>query len=62
MLTIGLSLPLLVGAQPVVTDAGPEGYLERAKLMYDSHNYVGAIDQLTHLQQLPLSADLEEEA
>ena len=62
LLTIGLSLPLLVGAQPVVTDAGPEGYLERAKLMYDSHNYVGAIDQLTHLQQLPLSADLEEEA
>lgn len=62
LLTMGLALPLLAGAQPTVMDAGAEGYLERARLMYDSHNYVGAIDQLTHLQQLPLSADREEEA
>ena len=62
LLTMGLALPLLAGAQPTVMNAGAEGYLERARLMYDSHNYVGAIDQLTHLQQLPLSADREEEA
>ena len=62
LLTIGLSMPLLAAAQPAVIDAGAEGYLNRARLMYDSHNYVGAIDQLTHLQQLPLSADLEEQA
>lgn len=62
LLTIGLGLPLLAGAQPTVIDAGAEGYLDRARLMYESHNYVGAIDQLTQLQQLPLSADLQEEA
>lgn len=62
LLTMGLALPLLAGAQPTVMNAGAEGYLERARLMYDSHNYVGAIDQLTHLQQLPLSVDREEEA
>jgi len=62
LLTIGLGLPLLAGAQPTVIDAGAEGYLDRARLMYESHNYVGAIDQLTQLQQLPLSADRQEEA
>ena len=59
---MGLSLPLVAVGQPEVINAGPEGYLDRARLMYESHNYVGAIDQLTHLQQLPLSADLQEEA
>ena len=62
LLTIGMSLPVLASAQPAVLDAGAKGYLDRARLMYESHNYVGTIDQLTHMQQLPATSEEVEQA
>ncbi len=62
LLTIGMGLPLLAGAQPVMMEAGAEGCLDRARLMYESHNYVGVIDQLTHMQQLPATSEQVEQA
>lgn len=53
---------MAVGAQPNIMSSGAEGYLNRAKVMYESHNYVGAIDQLTQLQQLPATAEQQEQA
>lgn len=55
-------MPALLGAQPAVMNTGAAGYLERGKLMYESRNYVGAIDQLSHLGQLPADAQAREEA
>lgn len=62
LLTTSLAAAALAGAQPTVMDTGVQGYLERGKLMYESRNYVGAIDQLSHLSQLPASASALEEA
>ena len=57
-----VALPLAMAAQPVVMNTDAAGYLERGKLMYESRNYAGAIDQLTHMETLPASASMVEEA
>ena len=54
--------PAMVMAQPGVMDSEAAGYLERGLLMYESHNYVGAIDQLGHVSQLPCDASMREQA
>ncbi len=62
LLTTSLALPAMLGAQPAVMRTDAAGYLERGKLMYESRNYVGAIDQLSHLSNQPARADMREEA
>ena len=54
--------PALAVAQPGVMSSEADGYLKRGLLMYESHNYVGAIDQLEHVSQLPCDAALREQA
>lgn len=62
LLTTCLVAPIASGAQPALADTGAEGYLTRGKLMYEAQNYVGAIDQLSHVATLPANASLREEA
>ena len=54
--------PAMVAAQPGVMSSEAAGYLERGLLMYESHNYVGAIDQLEHVSKLPCDASMREQA
>ena len=54
--------PAMVAAQPGVMNSDAAGYLERGLLMYESHNYVGAIDQLGHVSELPCDASMREQA
>lgn len=62
ILTAALAAPALAVAQPTVASTDAEGYLERGRLMYESHNYVGAIDQLSRVAELTASATLQEQA
>ena len=59
---LGLALPLAAAAQPAIMSSDAAGYLERGRLMYESRNYVGAIDQLTRALELSDDADLGEQA
>lgn len=56
------SLPLMSVGQPGVMNSDAQGYLERGKSMYESRNYVGAIDQLTHMLTLEPTAQQQEQA
>ena len=62
LLSIGVALPVAMAAQPAVMDAGALGYLERGKNMFNSRNYVGAIDQLNQASRLGLAGTAQEEA
>lgn len=62
LLSIGVALPLTMAAQPAVMNSGALGFLERGKGMFNSHNYVGAIDQLTQASRLGLTGTAQEEA
>ena len=62
LLSVLVAAPAFAVAQPGVMDSEAVGYLERGKQMYESRNYVGAIDQLEHLKQLPADASLREQA
>lgn len=62
LLSTSLAVVALASAQPTVMDTGVQGYLERGKPMYESRNYVGAIDQLSHLDNLQAPARVLEEA
>lgn len=62
VLSTSLAVPALVGAQNVLTGSDAQGYFERGKLMYESHNYTGAIDQMKRVKELPSSATLREQA
>ena len=62
LLSVLVASPAIAAAQPGVMNSEAMGYLERGKLMYESHNYVGAIDQLEHMKQLPSDASLREQA
>ena len=52
----------MVAAQPGVMSSEAEGYLERGLLMYENHNYVGAIDQLGQVSKLPSTPSMREQA
>ena len=54
--------PAVVAAQPGVMSSEAAGYLQRGLLMYESHNYVGAIDQLGQVSKLPCDASMREQA
>ena len=62
ILGLATALPLLVVAQPNIMKSDAEGFLERGKAMYEAHNYVGAIDQLSHLLEIDASDDQMEQA
>ena len=62
LMSVLVAAPVVAVAQPGVMNSEAAGYLERGKLMYESHNYVGAIDQLEHAKQLPADASLREQA
>ncbi len=54
--------PMVAAAQPGVMSSEATGYLERGLSMYESHNYVGAIDQLEHVGHLPSTSSMREQA
>ncbi len=62
LLSALVAAPALALAQPGVMSSEASGYLERGRLMYEAHNYVGAIDQLEHMKQLPSEASMREQA
>ena len=62
LLSALVAAPVVALAQPDVMSSEAAGYLVRGKQMYESHNYVGAIDQLEHLKQLPADASMREQA
>ena len=62
LLSVLAAAPIVAVAQPGVMNSEAAGYLERGRLMYESHNYVGAIDQLEHIKRLPAEASLREQA
>lgn len=53
---------MVAGAQNVLTSSDAQGYFERGKLMYENHNYTGAIDQMRRVKELPAEASLKEYA
>ena len=61
-LLTAFALPMLSGAQNVLTSSDAQGYFERGKLMYENHNYVGAIHQMRRVKELSSSASLNEHA
>ena len=62
LLSVLVAAPAMAVAQPGVMSSEAAGYLERGKQMYESHNYVGAIDQLQHMKRLPSNASMTEQA
>lgn len=62
LLSLLVAAPAMAVAQPGVMNSEAAGYLERGRLMYESHNYVGAIDQLEHMKQMPSDASMREQA
>ena len=62
LLSVLAASPAMAFCQPEVMNSEAAGYLERGRQMYESHNYVGAIDQLEHMQQLPCDASMREQA
>lgn len=57
-----VAAPIVAMGQPGVMSSEAAGYLERGRQMYQSRNYVGAIDQLQHMKQLPAEASMREQA
>lgn len=62
LLSALVAAPVVAMGQPDMMSSGAVGYLERGLQMYESRNYVGAIDQLQHLKQLPADASMREQA
>jgi TolA-binding protein len=62
LLSVLVAAPMVALAQPGIMSSEAAGYLERGKQMYESHNYVGANDQLEHMKQLPADASMREQA
>jgi tetratricopeptide (TPR) repeat protein len=62
LLSVIVSTPAVVLAQPGVMSSEAAGYLERGRQMFESHNYVGAIDQLEHMKQMPCDVSMREQA
>ena len=56
------TLPLMAVAQPAIVNSDAQAFLERGKLMFEARNYVGAIDQLTHMLELDPTNQQQEQA
>lgn len=52
LLSLAVTLPALASTYTGVKSSSPEGYRARGILMYENKNYVGAIDQLSHLYMM----------
>ena len=61
-LLVLVAAPMVAMGQPGVMSSEAAGYLDRGRQMYHSRNYVGAIDQLQHIKQLPADASVREQA
>ena len=59
---VGLALPALAGNHAGLKSSSPEGYLARGKMMYENKNYMGAIDQMTHLYMMDGGEEYLEDA
>lgn len=57
-----VAVPAVALAQPGMMSSEAAGYLERGKQMFEARNYVGAIDQLQHIKELPSDASMREQA
>ncbi|MDD6026799.1 MAG: tetratricopeptide repeat protein [bacterium] len=57
---LALCLMAPVAGKADIKSSSPEGYLSRGVAMYNDKNYVGAIDQLTQLQMMPIDAKMAE--
>ena len=62
LLSMLVAVPIMAMGQPGIMNSEAAGYLERGLQMYESHNYVGAIDQLEHMKQLPNDESMREQA
>ena len=62
LMAVLVAAPAVAAGQPGVMNSEAAGYLERGLQMYESHNYVGAVDQLEHMKQLPATASMREQA
>ncbi len=62
LMSVLVAAPAVAMGQPGVMNSEAAGYLERGLQMYESHNYVGAVDQLEHMKQLPADATMREQA
>ena len=62
LMSVLVAAPVVAMGQPGVMNSEAAGYLQRGLQMYESHNYVGAIDQLEHMKQLPAEASMREQA
>ncbi|MCQ2288437.1 MAG: tetratricopeptide repeat protein [Muribaculaceae bacterium] len=62
LLSLGVVIPMGMSAQQLVMNTTAQGYLDRGKHMFNSRNYVGAIDQLSHAQEMGLTGTAQEEA
>ena len=62
LLSVLAVAPTVAFSQPGVMSSEAAGYLERGKQMYESRNYVGAIDQLEHMKQMPADDSMREQA
>ncbi len=62
LLSALVAVPAVALAQPGVMSSEAAGYLERGKQMFEARNYVGAIDQLQHIKELPSDASMREQA
>ena len=49
LLSLGVALPVLAGNYTGLKTSSPDGYRSRGLMMYENENYIGAIDQLSHL-------------
>ena len=62
LLSVLAVAPTVAFCQPGVMSSEAAGYLERGKQMYESRNYVGAIDQLEHMKRMPADDSMREQA
>lgn len=62
ILSLGIAFPLAAGHGMEVTSTSPEGYRTRGILMYENKNYIGAIDQLSHIYMMENGGQYTEDA
>lgn len=57
-----IAVTTIMGVSGQVNSTSADGYLSRGKMMYQDRNYAGCIDQLEHLDRLPVTPAQAEEA
>ncbi|MEG0012075.1 MAG: tetratricopeptide repeat protein [Muribaculaceae bacterium] len=62
LIVISISVAQIAQGQTDILSTSSDGFLSRGVLMYNDKNYVGAIDQLSHIKVMPASESIKEEA